>query len=81
MASPFVYRHQILSLVDLVAETRDACTAADINRVLKEAASGRLNGILGFEERPLVSTDFMARRTVQIVDATTRRLSTAWSKC
>ena len=58
-----------VSLVDLVAETRDACTAADINRVLKEAASGRLNGILGFEERPLVSTDFIGSPYSSIVDA------------
>ena len=81
MASPFVYRHRMFPWLTVV-ETRDACTAADINRVLKEAASGRLNGILGFEERPLVTLTLLARPTARLSTQTTRRLwATAWSKC
>ncbi|MEE2789820.1 MAG: type I glyceraldehyde-3-phosphate dehydrogenase [Myxococcota bacterium] len=58
-----------VSLVDLVAETTSACTASDVNRVLMEASQGALKGILGFEERPLVSTDFIGSPFSSIVDA------------
>jgi glyceraldehyde 3-phosphate dehydrogenase len=58
-----------VSLVDLVAETTQACTAADLNQAFKEAAAGHLKGILGFEEKPLVSTDFIGSPFSSIVDA------------
>ena len=58
-----------VSLVDLVAETTSPCTAADVNRVLMEASQGALKGVLGFEERPLVSTDYIGSPFSSVVDA------------
>jgi glyceraldehyde 3-phosphate dehydrogenase len=40
-----------------------------VNRLLKAAAEGGLNGILGYEERPLVSVDYLNDPRSAIVDA------------
>ena len=40
-----------------------------VNRLLKEAAVGQLKGILGYEERPLVSIDYKTDPRSCIVDA------------
>ena len=58
-----------VSLVDVVLETRDPVTAEGVNKVLAEAAAGPLKGILDFETRPLVSTDFIGNSHSSIVDA------------
>ncbi len=63
-----------VSLVDLVATTRSDVTIEDINGKLKWAAEtamsdGGLKGILGFEARPLVSTDYIGNPHSSIVDA------------
>jgi glyceraldehyde 3-phosphate dehydrogenase len=39
-----------------------------MNKYLREAAEGELFGILGFEERPLVSVDFVNDPRSSIVD-------------
>lgn len=57
------------SLTDLVIETSRPVTAEEINRLFKEAAEGELKGILGYEERPLVSVDFKDDPRSSIVDA------------
>lgn len=44
-------------------------TAEEVNALLKEASQTYLKGILGFEERPLVSTDYINDRRSGIVDA------------
>jgi glyceraldehyde 3-phosphate dehydrogenase len=36
-------------------------TAAEVNALFKAAAAGPLQGILGYEERPLVSMDYCGR--------------------
>ncbi|MBI5810268.1 MAG: type I glyceraldehyde-3-phosphate dehydrogenase, partial [Deltaproteobacteria bacterium] len=58
-----------VSLVDLVAELKKETTAGEVNAALKEAASGRLKGILEFCEEPCVSIDFKANAHSSIVDA------------
>lgn len=58
-----------VSVVDFVAELASAATAEQVNAALKEAAEGKLAGILGFEERPLVSIDFKGDERSSIVDA------------
>ncbi len=40
-----------------------------MNQLLKEAAAGDLEGILGFEERPLVSIDYKSDPRSGIIDA------------
>ncbi len=58
-----------VSLVDLTATIKTSATAEEINAALKEAANGELKGILDFEERPLVSVDYMSNRASSTVDA------------
>ena len=58
-----------VSVVDLVAEVSKKTTAAEVNAALKEAASGKMKGILQFEESPLVSIDFKGNPHSSIVDA------------
>lgn len=56
------------SLIDCVFEVARSTTAAEVNQCLREAAEGELRGILGFEERPLVSVDFVNDPRSSIVD-------------
>jgi glyceraldehyde 3-phosphate dehydrogenase len=56
------------SLTDAVfSMTRDV-TVGEINALLREAAEGELHGILGFEDRPLVSADYTNDTRSGIVD-------------
>ena len=57
------------SLTDLVIETSRAVTADEVNGYFKAAAEGELKGILGYEERPLVSIDYVNDPRSSIVDA------------
>jgi glyceraldehyde 3-phosphate dehydrogenase len=57
------------SLTDCVFEVARPTTAEEVNRLLKTAADGPLNGILGYEERPLVSIDYKDDPRSAIVDA------------
>ena len=56
------------SLTDCVFEVARATTAEEVNVLLKTAADGPLNGILGFESRPLVSSDYRTDPRSAIVD-------------
>lgn len=57
------------SLTDCVFEVEQATTAEEVNALLKQAAEGALNGILGYEERPLVSVDYKTDPRSGIIDA------------
>lgn len=57
------------SLTDCVFEVERPTDADEVNRLLKEASQSYLKGILGFEERPLVSVDFKDDRRSSIIDA------------
>ncbi len=57
------------SLTDLVIETSRPVTAEEVNGHFKDAAEGELKGILGYEERPLVSIDYVNDPRSSIVDA------------
>lgn len=57
------------SLTDCVFEVERATTVEEVNGLLKAAADGELHGILGYEERPLVSIDFKGDPRSGIVDA------------
>lgn len=56
------------SLTDCVFELEREVTVEEVNALFKEAALGELEGILGFEERPLVSTDFVNDPRSSIID-------------
>ncbi len=57
------------SLTDCVFEVERATTVEEVNALLKAAADAPLTGILGYEERPLVSVDFKDDPRSGIVDA------------
>ncbi len=57
------------SLTDCVFELQRATTAEEVNALFKAAAAGPLAGILGYEERPLVSADYARDTRSAIVDA------------
>ncbi len=57
------------SLTDCVFEVAQATDRETVNRVLREAAEGELAGILGYEERPLVSIDYRTDPRSSIIDA------------
>jgi len=57
------------SLTDFVIEAKRETTAEEINALFKQAAEGELKGILGFEERPLVSVDYVNNPHSSIIDA------------
>ena len=57
------------SLTDAVFELDQPVTREQINAAFKDAANGSLRGILGYEERPLVSCDYTNDSRSAIVDA------------
>ena len=57
------------SLTDCVFEVQRETTAEEVNALFKAASEGDLAGILGYEERPLVSCDYTNDTRSTIVDA------------
>lgn len=57
------------SLTDIIFDVKRDTTAEEVNALLKEASEGELQGILGFEDRPLVSIDYRGDQRSTIVDA------------
>jgi len=57
------------SLTDFVFEASRSVTVDEINAYFRHAAEGELEGILGYEERPLVSIDYVNDPRSSIVDA------------
>lgn len=57
-----------VSVIDFVVELSQATTADEINAAFREAAEDELNGILGYTDEPLVSSDFRGDSRSAIVD-------------
>lgn len=57
------------SLTDCVFELKREVTVEEVNALLKEASEGELKGILGYEEKPLVSADYTNDTRSGIIDA------------
>ncbi|MCE8534275.1 ArsJ-associated glyceraldehyde-3-phosphate dehydrogenase [Ruegeria pomeroyi] len=57
------------SITDCVFEVARETSAEEVNALFKAAAEGPLNGILGYEKRPLVSADYTNDPRSSIVDA------------
>ena len=57
------------SLTDCVFEVERATTAEEVNAALQHAANHTLQGILGYEARPLVSIDYRTDPRSSIIDA------------
>ena len=56
------------SLTDAVFELKRSVTVVEVNRAFEAAANGPLQGILGYETRPLVSVDYVNDSRSAIVD-------------
>ena len=59
-----------MSVVDLTAQVSRPTTVDEINDAFRGAAAGRMAGILGVSDEPLVSSDFRGDSRSAIVDAT-----------
>ena len=57
------------SLTDCVFEVERDTSVEEVNMLLKSAAESELNGIMGYEERPLVSIDYKTDPRSCIIDA------------
>ncbi len=57
------------SLTDCVFEVERETSVAEVNGLLKAASENELRGILGYEERPLVSVDYRGDSRSSIIDA------------
>ncbi len=57
------------SITDCVFEVERPTTVKEVNALFKAAAEGPLDGILGYEERPLVSADYTNDTRSSIIDA------------
>jgi len=58
-----------VSVVDFVAQVEKPAIAQQINDAMKEAAEGKLKGILGYSDLPLVSIDYRKTDESSIVDS------------
>ena len=57
------------SITDCVFELKRSTTVKEINQLMQFAAENEMNGILGYEEKPLVSVDYKSDARSSIVDA------------
>jgi len=57
------------SITDCVFEVERETTAEEVNALLKTASETDLKGILGYEERPLVSIDYKTDPRSSVIDA------------
>lgn len=63
-----------VSLVDLTVQTDSEVTVDAIHDAVQEAASGPLEGILSFNDKPLVSIDFNHSSVSSVFEASTTRV-------
>lgn len=57
-----------VSVVDLVVNLKKPASVDNINKALKNAASGKMAGYLAYSDEPLVSSDFRGNPASSIVD-------------
>jgi glyceraldehyde 3-phosphate dehydrogenase len=58
-----------VSVTDLVAEVSRNVTVDEVNAALKDAANGRLKGIMNYSDEPLVSSDFNGDPASSTIDS------------
>lgn len=57
------------SLTDCVFEVEQKTNTETVNQALEQASKGQLEGILGYEQRPLVSIDYRTDSRSAVIDA------------
>ena len=63
------------SLTDCVFVTEQATTSAAVNEAIARAAGGTLRGILGYETKPLVSSDYRGNTHSAVIDGPSTTVS------
>jgi glyceraldehyde 3-phosphate dehydrogenase len=63
-----------VSVVDFTFDAKKAVTVDEINALMKKAANGKLQGVLGYNDAQLVSIDFNHDSHSSIFDATETRV-------
>ena len=58
-----------VSLVDLTVSLESTTSVEQVNGAMKKASEGRMKGILGYVEEPLVSTDFVNSHYSSVFDS------------
>lgn len=58
-----------VSMVDLVCQVQKDTSTEEVNTALKKASERELKGIMGYEEKPLVSIDYKGDPRSSIIDA------------
>ena len=58
-----------VSLVDLTVTLGRGASVEEVNEAMKRASEGRMKGILGYSDEPLVSIDFVSSEYSSIFDA------------
>lgn len=62
-----------VSLADLTVALRKKTTPEEVNLLLKKEAGGRLKGVLGYSEEPLVSSDYLGSSFSAVIDGNQTR--------
>lgn len=57
-----------VSIIDFTVNLEKATTVKEINQLMQDAANGKMKGVLGYEERELVSVDFNGNPHSSIFD-------------
>jgi glyceraldehyde 3-phosphate dehydrogenase len=58
-----------VSIVDMVVELEKSVSIDEVNKALKDAAEGKLKGIMGYTDELLVSMDFKGNPLSSIIDS------------
>jgi glyceraldehyde 3-phosphate dehydrogenase len=58
-----------VSITDLTVETARPVTREEVNAAFREVAEGKLKGIIGYSEEPLVSVDYVGEPSSAVIDA------------
>ncbi len=58
-----------VSIVDCVVQIEKATTVAEVNAAFKTASEGKMSGIFGYSEEPLVSVDYKGDSRSSILDS------------
>ena len=63
-----------VSVIELIVNLEKSAKESDVNSAMLTASNGKLAGILGFNQKPLVSVDFTHDARSSIFDATQTKM-------
>lgn len=63
-----------VSVIDFTFDTKKSVNVLEVNALMKEACLGKMRGVLGYNEEPLVSVDFNHNPHSSVFDASQTRI-------